>query len=133
MIRGHLWCRPSAPPPSPPYSHLLTNHGRFSSVSSGSVLQLPVGQLSALAAYLKANAQQTAKAKETTFHVHIGAGRLGLGLVRKREGETVVPRFGVPCVSSYGQRSCHAVGPRQCGKVFRGSPWVGEGNKERLL
>ncbi|CAN0141845.1 unnamed protein product, partial [Scytosiphon promiscuus] len=46
-----------------------------------SSMRLPVGQLSALAAFRKAAAEETAKAKVTTFHVHIGAGRLGLGLV----------------------------------------------------
>eukprot|EP00752_Nemacystus_decipiens_P007122 g6379.t1 len=43
-----------------------------------SSMKLPVGQLSALAAFRKAAVKQ---ARLTTFHVHIGAGRLGLGLV----------------------------------------------------
>ncbi|CAM9808776.1 unnamed protein product [Ectocarpus sp. 6 AP-2014] len=45
-----------------------------------SSMKLPVGQLSALAAFRKA-ALHAAAARLTTFHVHIGAGRLGLGLV----------------------------------------------------
>eukprot|EP00903_Cladosiphon_okamuranus_P005882 g5818.t1 len=43
-----------------------------------SSMKLPVGQLSALAAFRKAAVKE---ARLTTFHVHIGAGRLGLGLV----------------------------------------------------
>eukprot|EP00904_Undaria_pinnatifida_P005866 jgi/Undpi1/2409/HiC_scaffold_13.g05790.m1 len=41
---------------------------------------LPVGQLSALAA-LRVAAKSAKAARSTTFHVHVGAGRLGLGLM----------------------------------------------------
>lgn len=60
------------------------NMGKFQRASMSAILlfpPLPVGQLSALAA-LRVAAKSAKAARSTTFHVHVGAGRLGLGLVR---------------------------------------------------
>ena len=55
-------------------------------------LQLPVGQLAALAAFRRVDKEAPA-ARFTTFHAHIGAGKLGLGLVgrsRPRKTDVVI-------------------------------------------
>lgn len=65
-------------PPPPPVMRPRPLFSPYLIYRSCFVLQLPVGQLSALAAFRKAAVKQ---ARVTTFHVHIGAGRLGLGLV----------------------------------------------------
>ncbi|CAM9653891.1 unnamed protein product [Ascophyllum nodosum] len=48
--------------------------------SKRSSMMLPVGQLAALAAFRRVDKEAPA-ARFTTFHTHIGAGKLGLGLV----------------------------------------------------